>query len=470
MPEVVNNKIQKELSAGRIQGPFLIPPYKEYVVSPIGLQPKKQPGEFRVIHHLSYPHGRSINSGIPCELSSVNYGTIGQAIKFIKMLGRGCFLSKTDVKSAFRLIPIRPDEYHLLGFKWQGMFYFDACLPMGCSTSCAIFEEFSTSLEWMAINSLKITAMVHILDDFLIISKNKISANQDLDRFLTACHDINIPMAPEKTQGPSTCLSFAGIELDTVHMVARLPLDKLHKCEGLIDSFRKSVTLREIQSLVGILNFACTVIVPGRAFLRRLIDLTKGVKNKFHHIRLTKAIKKDLMVWKGFLQEFNGKSFFLEESLSTPDFHLFTDSAGSLGFGAILGNKWFYGAWPNQKIREMNITRLELYPIVVAVNVWACHLENKTISIRTDNEALVYIINKQTSRDSGVMGLIRPLVSQCLKHNILLKASHIKGSSNTYADMLSRLQVSEFLQAVPTADRVPHMVPIGQKPEVLLKT
>ena len=38
----------------------------------------------------------------------------------------------------------------------------------------------------------------------------------------------------------------------------------------------------------GFSPFACSVVVPGRTFLRRLIDLTKGIKKAHHHIRLNK--------------------------------------------------------------------------------------------------------------------------------------------------------------------------------------
>jgi len=61
-------------------------------------------------------------------------------------------------------------------------------------------------------------------------------------------------------------------------MEARLPEEKLQKCRNLSTDFfsRRSVCLKELQSLIGLLNFTCLVVVPGRAFLRRLIDLTKG--------------------------------------------------------------------------------------------------------------------------------------------------------------------------------------------------
>ena len=123
-----------------------------------------------------------------------------------------------------------------------------------------------------------------------------------LQNFLSLCQYLGVPIAPEKTVGPQNILSFAGIELDTLSMEARLPADKIEKCKLLISPFlrRKKVTLREIQSLTGVLNFAYSVVVPGRAFLRRLIDLTKGVKSAHYFVRLTKWVKADLSMCNHF--------------------------------------------------------------------------------------------------------------------------------------------------------------------------
>lgn len=87
-----------------------------------------------------------------------------------------------------------------------------------------------------------------------------ICVKQQLDLFLMLCQYLRIPMAPEKKIGPSSTISFAGIELDSVLMEARLPPEKLVKCQDLISGFlrRRKVALREIQSLTGLLNFACT--------------------------------------------------------------------------------------------------------------------------------------------------------------------------------------------------------------------
>ena len=168
------------------------------------------------------------------------------------------------------------------------------------------------------------------------------------------------------------------------------------KCRQFISDFlkRKKVTLKEIQSLVGLLNFACSVIVPGRAFLRRLIDLTVRVKNQHHFVRLKAEVKADLRVWGDFLSQYNSKSFFIEDQWCNSDqLNLYTDASGRFGFGATFGNKWCYGAWP-QHWHSLNIAVLEFYPIVLSLFLWGSQMANRSILIFTDNKALVYVINK----------------------------------------------------------------------------
>ena len=183
---------------GRIQGPFDAPPFINTVISPIGLQPKKTPGEFRLIQHLSYPKGQSVNDSIPKELASVSYATVGSAIQAIKRMGRGCFMAKTDIQSAYRIVPIHPKDHHLLCFKFKGKYYIDTMLPMGCRISAAIFETFSTALEWVALNKLGISETVHILGDFLFVSPSENRSKTDLNKFLDMCQDLGVPIAEEK--------------------------------------------------------------------------------------------------------------------------------------------------------------------------------------------------------------------------------------------------------------------------------
>ena len=101
MPDITESKVTEELNAGRIIGPFKEPPFKDQVVSPIGLHPKKTPGKFRLITHLSFPSGKSVNDGIPMEFSSVKYASVPDAIKILKKLGTNTHMAKIDIKNAY---------------------------------------------------------------------------------------------------------------------------------------------------------------------------------------------------------------------------------------------------------------------------------------------------------------------------------------------------------------------------------
>lgn len=81
--------------------------------------------------------------------------------------GRGAELAKCDIKSAFRLLPVHPADFDLLGFAFDGKFYVDRALPMGCSISCSAFECFSSFLEWALRDRVGHDSTVHYLDDFL---------------------------------------------------------------------------------------------------------------------------------------------------------------------------------------------------------------------------------------------------------------------------------------------------------------
>lgn len=67
----------------------------------------------------------------------------------IKQFKSPCYLAKYDIEMAYRNLLLSPSDYHLFGFKWNNLFYYDKFLAMGCSSACQIFERFSTALEWI---------------------------------------------------------------------------------------------------------------------------------------------------------------------------------------------------------------------------------------------------------------------------------------------------------------------------------
>lgn len=63
--------------------------------------------------------------------------------------------------------------------------------------------------------------------------------------------------------------------------------------------------------MIGLLSFGCSVVFPGRAFLRIRIKTTIDITKAYNRIRLNKEVKADLYAWLAFLKQFNGRSNFL---------------------------------------------------------------------------------------------------------------------------------------------------------------
>ena len=111
----------------------------------------------------------------------------------IKKIGPNCYLAKTDVRSAFRIITVNPADYYLLDMHWKGNYYVDCCLPMGLARSCRTFEILSTALEWVSRNKLNIPHIIHILDDFLIAAETLDTCKTSLQQCLTFCDNVGCP-------------------------------------------------------------------------------------------------------------------------------------------------------------------------------------------------------------------------------------------------------------------------------------
>jgi hypothetical protein len=375
----------------------------------------------------------------------------------MKFYDKGCLLSKADIENSFKIIPIHPDDHELFGFPLGDQYLFDKTLPMGLSFSCKLFETFSTAVHWIIDHKLGVSGCVHFLDDFLFEGPaNSPLCLQTLENFLTMSKQIGLPIKADKTVFPTTTLTFLGLELDSELIEIRLPLDKLGKLKDQLNhfKFKKKATLRELQSLIGLLNFACSVVPPGRAFLRRLIDLTIGLSKPHHHRRLNKETRSDIQAWLIFVESFNGKCLFLSDRWGTSEqLNLYTD-ASNIGFGGLFRKHWFAIKWPTDWLKY-HITIREFFPIVVAIQLWGNALSNKCVTFFTDNSGVVHIINKQSSKDPTIMKLVRKFDVLTLQFNNLFKAVHIPGIKNTAADHLSRLQIQKFREEFPLMSPLP---------------
>ena len=451
-PQVIDRYIEKELQSGRLAGPFPYTCPNISRISPIGLIPKKTPGEYRVIHHLSFPAGASVNDHISNAHKAVQYGSLDEAVGILSGLDSP-FLAKTDIVNAFRIIPIIHSETSFLGFRWRDRTYMDLALPMGCASSSQIFQALSDALVWIAQKKFGAGYIISVLDDFLFIGESFSECQASLSGFQTMCQLLQIPLHPSKTVSPCRALQFLGVELDVASRVMRLPSDKIERAQAAVAELlrRRKAPLRQIQACIGLLSFACVAVTIGRPFLRRLSDLCIGVRRPYHRVSLSRASRLDLQAWSLFLAHFNGRSLLDQRRwLEAPGLVLETDAAGGLGVGAICGHRWLCGAWPSW-LQDTDIGVKELVAIVVAVHVWSAVFANRCVIICSDNSGVVASINSQSSRSAMSMRWLRHLFLLTVRNNILVRARHVPGVRNVAADALSRGRTQVFRELRPNA-------------------
>ena len=104
---------------------------------------------------------------------------------------------------------------------------------------------------------------------------------QAMDVLKEVCKEINIPIAPEKSQGPVTLVEFLELTLDIDFMVVRVPLDKLRDRSNLLCKMIKNrkATSWELQSLAK-LNFMVKAVSAGKCFIKGIYQAQAGIP---HH-------------------------------------------------------------------------------------------------------------------------------------------------------------------------------------------
>ena len=267
-----------------------------------------------------------------------------------------------------------------------------------------------------------------------------------------------MPLALEKMEGPACALTFLGIYIDTVAQEIRLPEEKL---AHLVRQWRgkKACLKRELLSLIGQLQHACWVVKPGRSFLHRMIDLSTTACELHHHIRLNSGFRSDLEWWARFLAEWNGVQMMATLRRGPPTSVVTSDASG-WGAGAFSSaGEWFQYEWP-ESWATVHITVKELAPVVLACALWGSEWQGQRVECRTDNAAVVAIINKGNSKVPLAMHLMHSLFFFLAHFHFTAYAVHLPGVQNEAADALSRNDTSSFFQQVPMASRKPVLVPL----------
>ncbi|MCP3663141.1 MAG: hypothetical protein GY696_11705 [Gammaproteobacteria bacterium] len=459
-------EIQKDVLDGYKVGPFQKPPFPGFICSPIAAVPKKEPGKVRIIHNLSAPAGASVNDKIGPDYSSTGYETFDRAVDMIRKFGKNAWMGKMDLKSAFKHVVVRPDQWHLLGMHLDDsnngrQYYFDATIPMGSSSSPAIFNKFTEAIKYSA-KKAGVSDIYGYVDDFMVVAPTREECLRDMDILKKDGERMGWLWADDKERGPSQIMELLGIEIDARLQQLKISKDRLQEILALTSDFLRKThaTGREIASIHGKLQFVAKVCRPGRAFLRRVIELSKKTREKLDEsIRLDEGMKEDLKWWNDFLPEWNGISMIPDvEWVSNADVALFTDACNH-GIGAFLDGEWIYGELHDWFYRQ-SMPFKEFLAIVAATATFGHLWRGKKIRFHTDSETVVFkCIELRRARAPAMAALFRLLYKYCAKFDCLIGAVHVPGIENSEADAISRAEIGRFFSLVPQASPLPTPIP-----------
>ena len=155
----------------------------------------------------------------------------------MQQLGRDTLLAKLDLREAYRVVPVHPQDRPLLDVEWKGEIFLDAALPFGLRSAPKLFNALADALLWVA-SQQGARQLYHYLDDFIVLGPpGSTECASSLHALEQLCALLGVPIAHEKTVAPATCLVFLGIEIDTSVMQARLPRDKLTAIATLMNQW-----------------------------------------------------------------------------------------------------------------------------------------------------------------------------------------------------------------------------------------
>jgi hypothetical protein len=272
---------------------------------------------------------------------------------------------------------------------------------------------------------------------------------------MRVCRLLGLSVNLDKVFDPRQVIVFLGLEIDTVNMVVRLPADKLAKLKFLLTVFTKRArcSVKQLQSLIGFLAFACKAVRPGRAFLRRMLDTLKAAKSRSDRwVSLGPDFHADLAWWRLFADKWNGRQSIVNTA-SADALHVSTD-ASDIGFGAFHRNRWLAGGWSDAE-KAQSIDWRELQAVLLACSAWAPSWRGRRVTFHADNTSVVAVIRNLFSGSAELSALARSLHFLAASFEFEFDAVYLPGSHNQLADHLSRQRIDQFRLRCPLAESSP---------------
>ena len=202
-------------------------------------------------------------------------------------------------------------------------------------------------------------------------------------------------------------LEFLGVLFDLLNLTISVAPHRLREIRQELKKWcdKAQYTRKQLESLLGKLQFVSNCVCPGRLLVFRLRNALRETGPGWHPV--TREMYKDIKWWWTFLPQYNTVSIMWMEQVTTPDTLVATDACLG-GLGGQCGSEYFHVGVPEEfRLQQMGIVHLELLTLLVALKKWKHRFRGKRFGVNCDNIAVVQVINNGTAKDLLLQKMLR---------------------------------------------------------------
>jgi hypothetical protein len=458
---------------GFVCGPFDQPPVNRFRVNP--LMAVEQDDKVRLVMNVSLPENASMNDNIEeTKVEKVNMSSARSVSYLIVEAGKDAWMSKMDMRDAYKIVPAPLNEIRIQGFRWLNKFFAETQQIFGAETSVANFDCLGKTVQSIVTaecGSSDQSSPRQLDDTIKIDNKRSDNCKMFTEKYTKLCGELGIKLAENCERNEKAFVNakhgkILGIIFDSEKMAWRLPDDKIYKTMTAIDLALNAdeTSLLEMQKLMGRLNDICLMCPFLNGFKRSLNDDLGELQRTQGKIRLSDQSKSDLMIWAGFLSDEEKWCPISPRPSGPPPFRkeFSSDAAGgsswkgrigcgTVGFseiGEIMFAKQLF--WPDNGLLlksdgkgakfKNKTTTLEMVGVVLPFLLIPEKLKGQHIVMKVDNTACIFgWENRSVAGDKCASVLIRGLHLITAYLGSVLHFMHLPRMSSWDAELVDRL-------------------------------
>ena len=436
----------------------------------------------------------SVNDSTPKELYPVHYPKYLHVTAAMSPTGN---IARADDTDAFLLTPLRPSQYRhaccrdprtnkIIAFRRLPLGFTSAC-NIQQNTLVAHIRAFRRLLRKRGLRTAgddpvyerpwtytkpnpkghELSASPGYTDDVALVTTSWASGYFSLIIFLMLKYEWGIGQGfkPGKTDPPAVQALWIGFLFNCRKMTLALHQERLDKMKIDIMPFAgKAIgedrTIADARSLLGVLNFACAVILLGKAFMAHLYSVVqiadkeaKGLKAANKTIfKGNEETHHTANMWMQLLETMSVRSAMIGIRRKKFPFPAFSDASFTGWCWACMGivkagfypKSWAARIGHHSEYKDIFITELETLCVALMAREIFPRCKHMIFEGFADNIGTVFMLNKFSTKSKRIRPIVEEILWRAVVYDVEISYDYIPTYRNCLTDAGTRLKDKNF--------------------------